>query len=167
MDVGRLLRALPLLLFAVLDWSCANELTKDLDGKACNDSHQCSDGYQCEESSMLCLRVASAPASCAEDSVSCDGKCARLASDPENCGGCGATCSAPAHGVAVCLNGACNFACPDLAACGDVCVDFQRDPENCGACGQACSDPLDGHARCVSGKCQITCASDRDRCGDR
>ena len=133
MSVGRLLRALPFLLLCALDWSCANELTRDLDGKACNDNLQCSDGYQCEESSMTCVRIGTAPLSCAEGKALCDEKCVMLDSDPENCGGCGATCSAPTHGVAVCLKGVCNFACPDYAACGDMCADFDSDPENCGA----------------------------------
>ena len=135
MFLGRLLRALPLSLFFVLASSCANDLSKDLQGKACNERHECSSGYQCDAATLICVPVASTPDQsrpdastpnesasdgCEEGSVECDGQCTRLASDPNNCGGCGATCSAPDLGVPVCLSGTCNFACPDYAACGDV-----------------------------------------------
>ena len=149
MHLGRLLRTLPLALFLALASSCANDLTEDFSGKFCNRSHACSSGYRCDEATLICVPEASAADAsaanastagasaadgCEDGSVDCDGQCVRLASDPKNCGGCGATCSAPPHGVPICLNGTCNFACPDSAACGDVCVDFQNDPENCGAC---------------------------------
>ena len=150
MSFASLRRGLPLALFAILAWSCANDLTKSLDGKTCNENYECSGGYRCDRASLICVRH------CEEGSVECNGKCTQLASDPKNCGGCGATCSVPPHGAAVCVDGACNFACPGRAACGDVCVDFQTDPDNCGGCGQACSDPPGGDAQCVAGKCEIT-----------
>ncbi|HYQ30495.1 MAG TPA: hypothetical protein VER04_24865, partial [Polyangiaceae bacterium] len=151
-SLGRSWRALPLALFAVVGWSCANDLTKNLDGKQCNANFDCSSGYQCDRISLLCERIDPDAGICGAGKVECDSGCTELASDPNNCGGCGATCSAPAHGVAVCLAGKCSFVCPDRAACGDVCVDFQSDSENCGACGQTCNNPLDGQARCVAGK---------------
>src|SRR4051812_40968460 len=100
MSSGRALRGLLLALLVIVTCSCANDLTKNLDGKSCNGNHECSDGYRCDEASLICVRGPSegAPVNCQDGTVECNGKCARLDTDPKNCGGCGATCSAPAHG---------------------------------------------------------------------
>jgi hypothetical protein len=93
--------------------------------------------------------AAGANASCREGETVCSGKCVVLRSDAENCGGCGALCTAPAHGQPVCLASRCNFACDQsYVACGETCVDFGTDVDNCGACGKSCPATGSGTRTC-------------------
>ena len=102
---------------------------------------------------------------CAEGYASCDGDEAtgcetHILTAVDDCGACGASCSAPPNGVAVCREGRCG-----LGSCAQDFADCDGDPANgceaflagsatsCGACGVVCPVPPHGVATCDKGEC--------------
>ena len=60
------------------------------------------------------------PVTCGEGETVCGGRCAVLSKDIDNCRGCGAKCTAPPNGSAVCIDSQCGFACVgEFSPCGD------------------------------------------------
>src|SRR5690606_1320171 len=184
-DPGRA-RLLPFVLAPVmLVAGCNSGIPDDLEGLACDADGRCADGFVCDRKTNRCVRglpesdasganepgnaplepSPSVPEECAEGEVDCASGCALLDQDPENCGGCGARCTAPEHGIPVCVGGACSFACADgFTPCGAACTDLLSDPRNCGACGAACQKPDGGRVRCDGGVCRIACDAPRVAC---
>ena len=161
MRIQQWVRAFPLLLVILVTWACTSSMSTSLEGKKCDSQDRCSVGYECDTVHKECVRLGTVPVTCAADEVRCaDGTCSRLDRDAKNCGGCGAICSAPRGGTAVCVERACNFVCGELAACGKLCADFQSDPKNCGRCGAECPAPPGAQASCVAGECQLVCPHD-------
>src|SRR5437868_6301331 len=122
--------------------SCDSHLPLGLEGLNCDSSGRCLAGYVCDPASNKCVRPekgTSDNGTAGEgdggpgktDEISCNGNCANPSRDAKNCGGCGATCSSPANGAGICLDGACNFACTKpFSPCGTSCLDLAQDPNN-------------------------------------
>src|SRR6187551_3790259 len=111
-----------LLAFAcVVTSSCKSSLTTDLDGFPCDAYQRCAAGYTCDVSSNACHPTVA----CRDRETVCGTQCVVLKDDANNCGGCGATCTAPAHGQPACSDSRCKFTCDDgYNPCGTVCVNF-------------------------------------------
>src|SRR5687767_11836242 len=149
--------------------ACASDLTADLNGKPCDVAGLCLPGYECDQEKQICLVKKDEPApgagSCEDGETRCGEECTVLASDDANCGGCNTMCSAPPHGVAVCVENDCAFACSKgYTACGSVCLDVQIDPQNCGACGKSCPEVDGAAAACQGGVCQLACRPPFEAC---
>ena len=152
-----------------------------------NDEHCGTCGYRCQDGTTCDLKVISIGATipmcmCAKGTTFCGasivqggvevermGNCRDLTSDKDNCGACGAPCSAPAHAIAACIYGSCDWSCN--AGWGDCngsrddgCeTDISFDPKNCGGCGIAC-DGIAGQA-CVNGQCMVEPCSELQDAG--
>jgi hypothetical protein len=70
----------------------------------------------------------------------------------------------PAHGDAVCRNGACDVTCNGgYHACNKLCY-ADEDPAHCGAGCVDCPDPPGGQATCNAGSCNVSCGSGNHAC---
>jgi hypothetical protein len=97
---------------------------------------------------------------CLSPRMECNGICVDTTSDASNCGACGNVCSTSVgNSRAVCVQGACSFACDSgYSRCTGDCVQYSS-ATNCGGCGVACNadsgTPLcaasGGSYSCVSG----------------
>jgi hypothetical protein len=94
---------------------------------------------------------------CDSGTHQCNYSCANGTSSPESCGSSCTRCGAPAEGQPACVNGQCDFTCPNGAKCGNRCVDVQHDILNCGTCGHKCDAPSGGVPACVDGHCDFAC----------
>ena len=129
-------RWLFLLFGALLALSCKSSLSTNLDGLACDANQRCLDGYTCDVSTNTCH----ATLSCRDGQTVCGSDCVYTKENAKNCGGCGATCTAPEHGLPSCTASRCGFNCEEgYTPCGTICVNLAEDPENCGGCGKKCS----------------------------
>src|SRR3954463_9228863 len=108
-SVGHCQVLLAVCLAALLTLSCKSSLSTNLDGLPCDEIQRCVAGYTCDVSSNSCR----ATPSCRNGETVCNWACVLTTDDPENCGGCGATCTAPAHGHPGCAGSRCSFGCDD------------------------------------------------------
>ena len=66
-------------------------------------------------------------------------------------------CTAPANGVATCIDSTCYYTClPEYHDCNGKCVDLQKDVNNCGSCGTKCN-VINGVVACNHGVCSSSC----------
>ena len=167
--------ALLLLCLASLAEACQSSVSTELEGKPCDAQQQCLLGYVCGTDNRCHTALDPDPpdpmGNCTDGLTTCDGKCVVLETDPLNCGGCGATCSAPAHGSPSCSDYNCDISCDrdgGWEQCGNVCVDFQNDAMNCGGCGRACPEVGGASPVCKLGECGVACLPSFDLCdGER
>ncbi len=91
--------------------------------------------------------------------------------DPNACGTTCEVCPAPAGGNATCINGTCDYDCPNAwHAClndeGQPQCYPAQDPDHCGEGCDVCPAPDAGFANCNNGLCEQLCNSGRHLCDD-
>jgi len=89
----------------------------------------------------------------------CGDSCVDTTSDRDNCNACGNVCpNTVDHAQAVCVHGACTFACASgYQECNGACVQYTT-AANCGSCGNACSGD-GGAAVCAGSNGSYACVS--------
>jgi hypothetical protein len=69
----------------------------------------------CSGTTALCTRTSgglyTCTAMCALGATQCGSSCTDVSSDPQHCGSCLNACGAPAHALAICTFGGCDFQC--------------------------------------------------------
>lgn len=95
---------------------------------------------------------------CAPSEARCGDACVDLGSALGDCGFCGNACRSPAHGRALCDEGACAIACDvGYHDCSGACVD-DTDVASCGAACAPCATDPHGTTACELGACTLSCA---------
>lgn len=89
-----------------------------------------------------------------------DGCEVSLSINASNCGGCGAMCTLPVGGTAICVGGRCESSClTGQLNCAGTCRSVGGDINNCGTCGNVCPARSNSTPSCTTGTCGITCSA--------